>query len=55
MREVAAILDRIDDDDLACAGDARGLHRAEADRSGTEDHDVGAWLEVHVGMPCGEA
>ena len=44
-REVAAILDRIDDDDLACAGDARGLHRTEADRSGTEDDDVGTGLE----------
>ena len=55
MREVAAIFDWIDHDDLTCAGDARGLHRTEADRSGTEDDDVGTGLEAHVGVPGGEA
>src|SRR4029434_7994804 len=40
-REVAAVLDRIDDDDLTSAHDTSRLHGAEADRSGAEDHDVG--------------
>ena len=49
-RELAAVLDRIDRDDLTGAGDATRLNRAEADRTGAEDHDVGAGLEMHVGM-----
>ena len=53
-REVAAVLDRIDHDHLAGAGDARGLNGAEADRSGTEDDDVGAWLEAHVRVTGGK-
>ena len=43
------------DDHLTRAGDAARLNRAEADGAGTEDHDVGAGLEVHVGMAGGKA
>src|SRR6185503_8653317 len=54
-REVAPILDRIHDDHLAGAGDARGLHGTESHRARAEDDDVRAGLEAHVRVTCGEA
>ena len=55
QRELAPVLDRIDDDDLAGAGDAAGLHRAESDRAGAEDDDVAAGLEMQPALARGEA
>ena len=54
-RELAAVLDRIDRDDLARADDAAGLNGAEADGPGAEDDDVAAGLEAHVGVTGGKS
>ena len=47
-RELAAVLDRIDHDDLARSSDAASLHGSEADRPGAKDDDVRSGLETHV-------